>query len=95
MSLAAIRDRIKRQNIECQGIVDEIEDKLSPAYVGRVLVDLDCCRSKVGLEQAYPLNFWQEAKTGLAPVSSHQHSEPEVNPEEYEYDEEILNSLFN
>lgn len=42
--MAEVRTKIKTLNYRCQAIVDEIEDKVDPMFVGRLLLDLDFCR---------------------------------------------------
>ncbi len=44
--MAELRAKVKTQNFKCQGIVDEIEDRVDPIFVGKLLLDLDFCRSK-------------------------------------------------
>ena len=64
-----MRDKIWKQNHECQNIVDKIENNLSPLYVGQLLIDLDCCRSRERLNEAYPLDYWDKVKEGNIVVS--------------------------
>lgn len=44
--MAEVRAKIKSQNYRCQSIVDEIEDKVDPMFVGRLLRDLDFRRGR-------------------------------------------------